>query len=230
MNKEQRMTPNVKAPLVLAGILAACSGPAATPSPTPSAGGPAVIEQASPSAPAMGQMGGMVTAQLAPTRGSNVRGTVTFEPSGGGVRVTAHLEGLPPGDHGFHLHEIGDCSAPDASSAGSHWNPTNQPHGGPDSPQRHAGDLGNITADASGTAHLDRELQGLSLDGPQSARGRAVLVHANADDLKSQPAGNAGARLACGVVGGAGASPAAPSPGMTSPSPGGAASPRDPSD
>lgn len=225
------MRSNIKVPLVLAGILAGCSGPAAMPSPTPSPAGPAVIEQASPAPSAMGQMGGMVTAQLAPTRGSNVRGTVTFEPSGDGVRVTAHIEGLPPGDHGFHLHEIGDCSAPDASSAGSHWNPTNQPHGGPDSPQHHAGDLGNVTADANGTAHLEREVKGLSLDGPQSARGRSVLVHAKADDLKSQPAGDSGPRLACGVLGGPGSSPAEVSPGMTaSPSPRGMASPRDPSD
>ena len=144
---------------------------------------------------------GSSTAELAPTQGNKAHGTVTFIPGPDGVHVTAHIEGLPPGEHGFHLHEKGDCSAPDGSSAGDHWNPTNQPHGAPDAPAHHAGDLGNITADASGTAHVDKVAHGLSLDGPQSAVGRAVIVHGKADDLKTQPSGNAGPRIACGVVG-----------------------------
>jgi Cu-Zn family superoxide dismutase len=230
MNKEQRMRTYIRVvplvPAVLAGLVAGCSGPAATPSPAASPSAPAVMEQASPAAsPAMGQFGGVV-AHLAPTQGNNARGTVTFEPAADGVRITAHLEGLTPGNHGFHLHEVGDCSAPDASSAGAHWNPTGHPHGGPDSPRRHAGDLGNVTADESGTAHLEREVKGLSLDGPHSLRGRSVLVHAKADDLTSQPSGDSGARLACGVIGPATASPAM----MVSPSPAVTASPRDPSD
>jgi Cu-Zn family superoxide dismutase len=218
------------APLVLAGLFAGCGGPGDTGAPTASPSAPAVIEQPSPasSPSAMRQTSAMVTVQLAPTRGNDVRGTVTFEPAGDGVRVTAHIEGLAAGDHGFHLHQKGDCSAPDASSAGDHWNPAMQPHGGPDSPPHHAGDLGNITADASGMAHLDREVKGLSLDGPESLRGRSVVVHAKADDLKTQPSGNSGPRLACGVVGGAGAgaSPAM----MASPIPRGMGSPRSPGD
>lgn len=210
-----RMNIRVAAPLVLAGAVAACSAPRETPSPTPSPSAPAVIEQTSPSASAMGESGG-ASAQLSPTQGNTARGMVIFAAAGAGVHVTAHLEGLTPGDHGFHLHEKGDCSAPDASSAGDHWNPTHQPHGGPDSAQHHSGDLGNITADASGMAHMDRVVQGLSLDGAQSVLGRSVVVHGKADDLKSQPSGNSGPRQACGVVGGS-ASPAGGPLGAESP-------------
>jgi superoxide dismutase, Cu-Zn family len=139
------------------------------------------------------------TAQLAPTQGNSVHGTVKFTETSGGVRVVAHLEGLTPGQHGFHVHEKGDCSAPDATSAGSHFNPAGAPHGAPDAAQRHVGDLGNITADAGGKAHYDRVDKNLRFDGPNSILGRAVIVHAKADD-GSQPVGNAGARVACGVI------------------------------
>lgn len=210
-----RLDTRVAASLVLAGALAACSGPREAPSPTPSA--PPVIERTTPSPSPMG-----TTAELSPTKGNKASGTVTFEPTAGGLRVTAHVEGLPPGDHGFHLHEKGDCSAPDASSAGDHWNPTHQQHGGPDSPQHHAGDLGNVTADASGMAHLDRVVQGLTLEGMDSILGKAVVVHGKADDLKTQPSGASGPRVACGVVGGGGTMGASP---MASPMGGMMASP-----
>jgi Cu-Zn family superoxide dismutase len=206
----------IAAPAV--GLLAAaCSGaPGDGASPSASPSQPPMMTQASPSpaAPAAGAAAGSATASLAPTQGSTVRGTVTFEPSGDGLHVTAHIEGLTPGDHGFHLHQNGDCSAPDGSSAGDHWNPTQQPHGAPDAAQHHAGDLGNITADASGMAHVDKTVQGIGLTGTQSVVGRAVIVHAKPDDLKTQPSGNAGPRLACGVVsaGGAGAVTGAASP------------------
>ena len=139
-------------------------------------------------------------AMLNPTTTNSVRGTVNFSEAKDGVRVMAHITGLTPGQHGFHVHEKGDCSAPDATSAGPHFNPGGAPHGAPDAPARHAGDLGNITADASGVAHYDRVDKHLSFDGPNSILNRAVIVHAVADDLKGQPAGNAGARVACGVI------------------------------
>jgi Cu-Zn family superoxide dismutase len=139
-------------------------------------------------------------ATLQPTRGSQVQGTVTFEQEKAGVRVQADVIGLSPGAHGFHIHERGDCSAPDAGSAGEHFDPTRSLHGGPDAERRHAGDLGNLIADEAGRAQSARVDAHLSLAGTASVVGRAVVVHAAADDLTSQPAGNAGARVACGVI------------------------------
>ncbi|PYJ35386.1 MAG: superoxide dismutase family protein [Verrucomicrobia bacterium] len=141
-------------------------------------------------------------AVLHPTAGNKVSGTVTFTEVADGVQVHAELAGLTAGDDGFHVHEFGDCSAPDASSAGAHFNPTNKPHAGPDAPERHVGDMGNVEADASGKAKLDYLDHQISLtNDPQSVIGRSVVVHAKADDLKSQPAGDSGARVACGVIG-----------------------------
>ena len=116
------------------------------------------------------------------------------------MRVVADIEGLTPGDHGFHVHEFGDCSAPDGTSAGAHFNPTKKPHGAPDNAERHVGDLGNITADESGKAHYDRIDTVIELNGENTIVGRSVIVHAKADDFVSQPAGNAGSRIACGVI------------------------------
>ena len=144
--------------------------------------------------------GRKAVAVLSPTQGNNVTGTITFTEERGGVRVVADVRGLSPGSHGFHVHDKGDCSAPDAQSAGGHFNPDGAPHAGPDAAQRHAGDLGNIIADASGHGRLDRVDRQLTFDGPHAILGHAVIVHAKADDLKSQPAGDAGARVACGVI------------------------------
>jgi Cu-Zn family superoxide dismutase len=139
-------------------------------------------------------------ADLSPTQGQKVHGQVVFERKSGGVEVVAKLEGLTPGTHGFHVHEVGDCSAPDASSAKGHFNPGQQPHGARDAAQRHEGDLGNITADASGKAEAKLVDSKLSFDGAQSIVGKAVIVHEKADDFKTQPTGDAGGRVACGVV------------------------------
>jgi len=139
---------------------------------------------------------------LHPTAGNKVSGTVTFTPVADGVQVLAELTGLTPGKHGFHVHEFGDCSAADASSAGAHFNPTNQPHAGPDAAARHEGDMGNVEADASGNAKLDYVDHQISLaNDAKSAIGRSVVVHAKPDDLKTQPSGDSGARIACGVIG-----------------------------
>ena len=139
-------------------------------------------------------------ADIRPLPGNQVEGRVVFKVEDGGVRVTAHLKGLKPGEHGFHVHEKGDCSAPDGSSAGGHFNPDNQPHGAPDSPKRHVGDLGNIRADEDGFAIYDQFDALIQLEGPHSVVGRSVIVHADRDDYVSQPAGNAGARIGCGVI------------------------------
>jgi Cu-Zn family superoxide dismutase len=154
---------------------------------------------------AMGEIQGDVhivtaVAQLAPTDGSSVSGTVRFFAEERGVRVIADLTGLIPGEHGFHVHENGDCSAPEASSAGGHFNPQGAKHGGREDAERHVGDMGNITAKADGTAHLEYVDPHLSLLGDTSIIGRAVIVHAGRDDQQSQPSGDAGARVACGVI------------------------------
>jgi Cu-Zn family superoxide dismutase len=132
--------------------------------------------------------------------GSQVAGTVTFTKTGDTVQVVADITGLTPGKHGFHIHEFGDCSAADASSAGGHFNPMKKPHGAPDSPDRHAGDMGNLEADSTGKAHLELKDSMLKLSGENSILGRGVIVHEKVDDW-SQPVGNAGGRLACGVIG-----------------------------
>ncbi len=174
--------------------------PVATPDPPPSGPQPPppMVSGPQPGAMAPAQVG--AAADLAPASGSSVKGRVTFAPTGSALRVKAQITGLSIGTHGFHVHEVGDCSAPDATSAGGHFNPANHPHGGPKDAQRHAGDLGNIEAGPDGTAWLDATFSGLGLDGPTGIVGRSVVVHAAADDLKTAPAGNAGARVACGVV------------------------------
>ncbi|MDB6123614.1 MAG: superoxide dismutase copper/zinc binding protein [Pedosphaera sp.] len=146
------------------------------------------------------QSGPKAIVHLNPTQGHKANGIVTFTTVTNGVRVQAGLMGLDPGTHAFHVHEIGDCSAPDASSAGPHFNPTGTPHGGPESAHRHLGDLGNFTADANGEAHLDFIDSHLSLTGTNSIIGRSLIVHAGADDYTTQPAGNSGPRIACGVI------------------------------
>ena len=150
---------------------------------------------------ANGQEPTKAIAVLHPTAGNNVTGSVTFTQSGETVKVVADITGLTPGKHGFHIHEFGDCSSSDGSSAGGHFNPTHKQHGAPDASDRHAGDLGNIEADASGKALLEWSDKVMKLSGADSIVGHAVIVHEKEDDLKTQPTGNAGGRLACGVIG-----------------------------
>lgn len=138
-------------------------------------------------------------AQLEPKSGSQVTGMVTFTKVGDEIQVVADIQNLKPGKHGFHIHEKGDCSAADAASAGAHFNPTQKHHGGPMNLDHHTGDLGNIEADASGKAHLDWKGK-LSFTGKDSIIGRSVVVHEKEDDLKTDPSGNSGARIACGAI------------------------------
>ena len=140
-------------------------------------------------------------AVIHPTTGNAVSGTVTFTNESGRVRIVATVTGLSPGDHGFHIHEFGDCSGGDGKTAGGHFNPTGSDHGGPESAERHVGDLGNITADANGHATMNRLDEVVTLQGDHSILGRGVIVHAGADDFTTQPTGAAGARVGCGVIG-----------------------------
>ena len=144
---------------------------------------------------------GTAAANLAPTAGNRAAGTVTFTPMGDRVRVVAKVTGLTQGMHGFHIHEKGDCSAADAMSAGGHFNPTNKPHGNPAAGDHHGGDMPMLEADAGGNAALDVTLDTITLDtGANGVVGRAVIVHKDPDDYKTQPTGNSGARVACGVI------------------------------
>jgi superoxide dismutase, Cu-Zn family len=141
-------------------------------------------------------------AVLNPTAGNNCHGVIRFTQDGDAVKVVADIEGLTPGQqHAIHVHDFGDCSAPDATSAGSHYNPEGHQHGLPATSERHAGDLGNLTADKDGKAHYEITVTNCSLAGAMNPiLGRAVIVHAKLDD-GGQPVGNAGARIACGVIG-----------------------------
>ncbi|HTQ00965.1 MAG TPA: superoxide dismutase family protein [Casimicrobiaceae bacterium] len=145
--------------------------------------------------------GTSAVATLAPTAGNSAAGTVSFAQQGETILVTVDMTGLKPGPHGFHVHEKGDCSAPDATSAGGHFNPTGQPHGDPKGASHHLGDMPMLVADASGNAKLKFEFGPATLrGGPYDIVGRSVVVHADADDFRTQPAGNSGARIACGVI------------------------------
>ncbi len=140
---------------------------------------------------------------LASASGSLVSGKVTVMPMAGGVHLTGTVGGLPPNStHGFHIHEKGDCSAADASSAGPHFNPAAAPHGKAESGPHHAGDMDNVVSNAEGVVNLDVHVSGVTLGGgaANDIAGRALVVHAAPDDYTSQPAGNAGARVACGVI------------------------------
>ena len=136
-----------------------------------------------------------------PTKDNTASGIITFTQTADGIKVTADLQNLTPGKHGIHIHECGDCSAPDAMSAAGHFNPAMTKHGSPTTMTCHGGDLGNITADENGKAHLEIVSKMMSFDGEMSIIGRSVIVHKSEDDMTTQPTGNSGARIACGVIG-----------------------------
>lgn len=169
----------MRALLVCAGVvlvLSGCTGGAAT--------GPSAV------------------AKLEPTRGNTTAGVVTFVQAGGRVMVSAEVSGLKPNaEHGFHVHEKGDCSSGDGMSAGGHFNPLGKPHGHHSGAERHAGDMPNLRADASGRATLRVDLDLITVaDGPASVVGKGLIVHRDPDDYRSQPVGNAGPRIACAVI------------------------------
>lgn len=138
--------------------------------------------------------------ELMPTEGNNGSGTLKFSKTDSGIKITGQINGISPGMHGIHIHETGDCSAPDATSAGEHFNPDQMPHAGPQDMKRHTGDLGNIEADQNGTVIIDMLDTKLSFEGMHSIIGKAVVVHSGKDDLTSQPAGDSGSRILCGVI------------------------------
>jgi Cu-Zn family superoxide dismutase len=146
-------------------------------------------------------MAGMAVASLTPTQGNSVRGLVMFHEKDGHVMVHAKLSGLKPNaEHGFHLHEKGDCASPDGASAGGHFNPDGKPHG-PQTAAHHAGDMPALKADANGVVDQKFMLHGPTVAaGPASINGRSVIVHIAPDDYVTQPTGNSGARIACGVI------------------------------
>jgi superoxide dismutase, Cu-Zn family len=156
-------------------------------------------------APPEGQTPVGAGAELKPTQGNEITGSLNLVAETNGVRIAGIIKGLKAGtEQAFHVHEKGDCSAPDASSAGDHFNPTSQPHGNPKtkSRPRHVGDMANLRADAQGTAKVDMLIEGATLQtgAPSDLAGKAIIVHQKADDYTSQPAGNSGDRAACGVI------------------------------
>jgi len=141
------------------------------------------------------------TATLLPASGSDVRGTVRFAQKEALIEISGRITGLTPGAHGLHIHEKGNCTAPDASSAGPHFDPDRGRHAGPHDGSRHAGDLGNVEANADGVAEFRIEVPGLSLKpAANSIVGRSLIVHADPDDLATQPSGNSGSRIGCGLI------------------------------
>lgn len=183
--------------LLTASLVLAVAGCASTPSTFKSA---TTVPAKPMTGPSTAQR---AEANLASASGSIVSGKLTLVPMGNGVHVSGELGGFGPGSsHGFHIHEKGDCSAADASSAGGHFNPAGQPHGRAMQGAHHAGDSDNLVADSNGVAKIDTHISGVSLGGGagNDIAGRAFVVHAVADDYMSQPSGNAGARVACGVI------------------------------
>jgi Cu-Zn family superoxide dismutase len=141
-------------------------------------------------------------AQLQPTKGNKTFGEATFEQVGGKVHVVIYVQGLKAGqEHGLHIHEVGDCSSGDGMSTKGHFNPFGTPHGPQAGAERHAGDLPSLKAGKDGRAKVDVMLDIITVAaGPASVVGRGLIVHADPDDYKTQPTGNAGARIACGVI------------------------------
>jgi len=146
--------------------------------------------------------GPAATARLEPTKGNSVAGSVQFAQRGDKVLVSGEIAGLAANsEHGFHIHEKGDCSSGDGMSTGGHFNPTAKAHGAHDQSEHHAGDLASLKADASGVARFSYETASIAVgSGPTDVVGHGLIVHRDADDFKTQPSGNAGPRLACAVI------------------------------
>jgi Cu-Zn family superoxide dismutase len=188
--------------LVAAGALGSCSKKEATPA---AQDAPATTASSQPAIapPPADPASAKHLVDLMPGQGGEVAGALELVSSDGAVAMTGLVTGLKPGsEHGFHIHEKGDCSSPDFKSAGDHFNPTSQPHGDPAMPPHHLGDIPNLMADEMGKAPVNARIEGVTLgdQGPNDLVGRAVVVHAERDDYKTQPSGNSGDRIACGVI------------------------------
>lgn len=191
--------------------LSACNKPADTTAPATPAADTAPVADTAPAAdapPAMmssdAHANTSAVAELAATQGNAVKGNVTFSLVDGKVHVNGQVSGLKPNsEHGFHIHEKGDCSAPDGASAGGHFNPSKEDHGNVATTPHHGGDIPNLKADAQGNAVVDADVStnvNIGKGDDFDIIGRGLIVHADADDYKTQPTGNAGARLACAVI------------------------------
>ena len=147
-------------------------------------------------------VGPIASASLEATRGNAVSGLVQFTQRGDKVLVTGEIAGLRPnGEHGFHIHDKGDCSSGDGMSTGGHFNPNAKAHGAHEHSEHHAGDLVSLKADAAGVAKFSYESAGISVgSGATDIVGRGLIVHRDADDFKTQPTGNSGPRLACAAI------------------------------
>jgi Cu-Zn family superoxide dismutase len=190
-------------PLMTTAILLAACGRQDQPqrsddaSTTPAASAPTTTSAPTPPADRVAAV------LLAATQGNTASGSLSVSAEGDGVRLTGTLQGLKPdAEFGFHIHEKGDCSAPDASSAGEHFNPGNSQHGNPSGDTHHAGDMLNVKSGADGSAKVDVQARGVTLHSglATDALGKAVVLHEKADDYATQPSGNSGARIACGVI------------------------------
>ncbi len=180
---------------VAAALLVGCGERNQSESPAASSVPAASAPPAPPSAGA--------SAQLAPTQGNTATGSLAITASQNSVHLSGSVQGLAPdAEFGFHIHEKGDCSAPDASSAGAHFNPSNAQHGNPAGETHHAGDMFNAKSDTQGVARIEVDVTGVTLgDGqPPDVLGKAVVMHEKPDDYATQPSGNSGARIACGVI------------------------------
>lgn len=201
--------------LVPLAVCAACAknddSLAAAPSANTEASAPARVDLGNtapaPAAPAAAAAAPQTSAQvsLVSAPGSSVAGTLAVNSEGTAVTIRGEITGLAAGkEHGFHIHEFGVCTAPDFKSAGEHFNPTNDPHGGPESRTRHLGDIPNAKADANGRANIDITVDGVTLEdkdgAPTQLLGKSLVVHAMPDDYKTQPSGGSGDRIACGVI------------------------------
>ncbi len=188
--------------LVAVGAMSGCGQKEATPA-AQDAPSTTASNEAATTAPPADPTSAKHRVDLMPGQGGNVAGALELVVNDGAITMTGLVSGLKPGsEHGFHIHEKGDCSSPDFKSAGDHFNPTSQQHGDPASPPHHLGDIPNLMADDMGKAPVNAHIEGVTLGdhGPNDIVGRAVVVHADPDDYKTQPSGNSGDRVACGVI------------------------------
>ncbi len=187
--------------IAVVAALAACSKPESDPAPA-ALPKPETTTVPNPPAATPVVADSKASVMLTSTEGNTATGTLDLVAEGDGVHIRGEIRGLTPdSEHGFHIHEKGDCTAADASSAGGHFNPDGHDHGKPDGAAHHAGDIFNIKADASGVATVDAVAKvSLRSGTANDALGKAIVVHAKADDYTSQPAGDSGPRIACGVI------------------------------
>ncbi|MBC7372135.1 MAG: superoxide dismutase family protein [Bdellovibrionaceae bacterium] len=177
--------------IVTIALCSACASKDTSTTTVAQEGNPAPVESQGPTS---------AEAVFTAAKKQKAKGTIHFMQVGDSVNVKGTLTGLKPGKHGFHIHEKGDCSVDGFASAGGHFNPMNESHGAADASVKHAGDMGNITADKKGNATYKMELKGMKVSGAMGIIGKAVIIHDKPDDLKTQPAGDAGGRVACSVI------------------------------